>query len=379
MSNAGNFQNNPLYTDITKLDNLSPQPTFAYNWNGDQARWEPASSTSGVGSTSLENLDDLISGFISGLSGYNTGGSIVSGNVNVSGLTEAISELSNSISGIGSFSGEISISGLSESISELSASISNIGSFSGDLNVSGLNESISGLSDKISNLSGLNESISGLSDKIANLSGINVNQEPSFKLCTKTVDQKIEEDFILMESIPDSIRLGEYSGNCYGQDKSLMDDIFNTYYANARNNPSLPETGHPNYFIFPEDIDENRCIESKDAFHTDTQYALRFDNQDASLINSYELKDFGNLYESGLAESVTIYNDSPYPIQFHTLDKNYTFGEENIIYLYGDTSVTLTSDEAARIYVKRPHTISGFNVKYSITYKETGASTAYNI
>jgi hypothetical protein len=336
MSNAGNFQNNPLYADITKLDHLSPQPTFSYNWNGNEGRWEPASNTSGVGSTSLDNLDDLISGFISGLSGYNPGGSIVSGNVNVSGLTEAIYELASGLSGVGGFSGEI-------------------------------------------NISGLNEAISGLSDKVSNLSGINVNQEPSFKLCTKTVDQKIEEDFILMENIPDSIRYGEYSGDCYGQDKSLMDDIFNTYYANGRNNPSLPETGHPNYFIFPEDIDQNRCIESKDAFHTDTQYALRFDNEDASLINSYELKDFGDLYESGLAESVTIYNDSPYPIQFHTLDKNYTFGEENIIYLYGDTSVTLSSDEIRRVYVKRPHTISGFNVKYSITYKETGVSTAYNI
>lgn len=338
MSNTGNFKNNPLYVDITRLDHLSPQPTFNYNWNGENERWEPSSNLSGLGgSTSLDNLDDLISGFISGLSGYSGGGSsTVSGNVNVSGLTEAISELASGLSGIGGFSGEI-------------------------------------------NISGLNEAISGLSDKVSNLSGINVNQEPTFKLCTKTVDQKIEEDFILMENIPDSIRYGSYSGNCYGQDKFLINDIFNTYFPNGRNDPSIPETGHPDYFIFPENIDQNRCIESRDAFHTDTQYALRFDNQDASLINSYELKDFGNLYESGLAESVTIYNDSPYPIQFHTLDKDYSAGQENIIYLYGDTSVTLNSDEMRRVYIKRPHTISGFNVKYSITYKETGLSNAYNV
>ena len=46
----------------------------------------------------------------------------------------------------------------------------------------------------------------------------------------------------------------------------------------------------------------------------------------------------------------------------------------NIMYLNPDTSVRIDSDEARKIYVKRPHTISGFTMKYTITYKQTGTS-----
>ena len=109
-------------------------------------------------------------------------------------------------------------------------------------------------------------------------------------------------------------------------------------------------------------------------------YALRFDNEKASAVNSYELKDFTELYDLGLAESVLLFNESPYPIQFHTIDP--TFDPEktddpennNIMYLNSDTSVRIDSDEARKIFVKRPHTISGFTMKYTITYKETGLS-----
>ena len=297
MSDAGNYKNNPLYTDITKLDHLSPQPTFSYDWNVDSGRWEPSSNKVDIG-----NLESLISG------------------------------LSGALSGVGS----------------------------NEIDLSDLAELISGLSD------------------LSGLSGINVDLGQQHTLMTKTVNQKIEEDFILMENIPDQQRYGTYSGDCYGVDRFIMDDIFNTHFANGRTNPSMPETGHPDYFLHAEHIDTGRCVEQNGTFHTDTMFALRFDNPDASPINSYELKDFSDLYDQGLAENILIFNDSPYPLQFHTLDKTYDLERindpenNNIIYLHSDTSVKIESDEARRIYIKRPHTISGFTVKYNIIYRETG-------
>ena len=306
MSNPG-FKNNPLYTDITKLDHLSPSPVFTYNWNSGDGRWEP-SAGGGVG-----------------------GG----GTIDIGNLGELVSGLSLSVSG--TFGG----SGVSGLLTEISSAIS------------------------------------AQSGTIVNIDRVDIQP---WKLITKTVNQKIEEDFILMENIPDEERFGTYSGNTYGVDRFIMDDIYNTHYENGRTNPSNPETGHPNYFILAEDADPNRGVQQDGTFHTDTAYALRYDNERASLINSYELKDFTTLYDLGLAESVLLFNESPYPIQFHTIDESYDPNRtedpenNNIMYLNPDTSVRIDSDEARKIYVKRPHTISGYTMKYTITYKQTGTS-----
>ena len=171
MSNPG-FKNNPLYTDITNLDHLSPQPVFNYSWNSGDGQWEPST--------------------------------------------------------VGSF-GDL-----------------------GGIEVSGL--------------------LSGVTGTILNFDRADIQP---WKLVTKTVNQKIEEDFILMENIPDEERFGTYSGNRYGVDRFIMDDIYNTHYANGRTNPSVPETGHPNYFILAEDADPNRGVQQDGTFHTDTAYALR--------------------------------------------------------------------------------------------------------
>ena len=306
MPNPG-FKNNPLYTDITKLDHLSPQPVFSYNWNSGDSRWEPSAGggVGGGGSVDIGNLNDLISGL----------GGVISGGF-------------------------------------------------GGLEVSGL-------------LSSISSGIASQSGAVINIDRVDIQP---WKLITKTVNQKIDEDFILMENIPDEDRFGTYSGNIYGVDRFIMDDIYNTHYANARTNPSVPETGHPNYFLLAEDADPNRGVQQDGTFHTDTAYALRYDNEKASLINSYELKDFTTLYDLGLAESVLLFNESPYPIQFHTIDESYdpTKTEDpennNIMYLNPDTSVRIDSDEARKIFVKRPHTISGYTMKYTITYKQTGTS-----
>lgn len=231
-------------------------------------------------------------------------------------------------------------------------------------------------------ISNLSELISGLTSGIEDVFSKGIDEK--YRLITKTVVRSINEDFILMEDISDDDRYGIQEGNTYGVDKQVLDDVFNVYYQNGRTNPSLLETGHVDYFVHAESTPSTRDIDSKETFHTDTRYGIRYVNKDASPINSYELTDFSELYDAGLADSITIFNDSPYPIQFHTIDKTYedelAGNKENdgVLYLYSDSSVTLDIDEARRIYVKRPHTISGFDITYNITYRETGESDSYN-
>ena len=243
--------------------------------------------------------------------------------------------------------------------------------------------------DKTNNhlLSGISGELSNVAEELVGISGelIDIYEQierrelyQPWKLRTKTVSQKIEEDFLLMENIPEDLRYGETIGECFGQDKNLMEDIFGTYFRNSRVNKSEPETGHPDYFIHAEYTDPNRCIDSHATFHTDTLYGIRQENVGASLINSYELQDYNNLYHRGLVDHIIIYNESPYPLQFHTserrLDKLEPVSPEtnDIIYLDSDMAVKIDGDEAGRIYIKRPHTISGYTIKYSIIYKETG-------
>ena len=307
MAGTGDYKNNPLYTDITKLDFVTPAPSFSYNWNKESSRWEPA------------------------------------GGIVVDNLEIDFSETNSILSGI---SGSLSSSNDEETHRLLS----------------GISGSLSSSNDQETH-----RLLSGVSGELSDLS-ISID---SYKILTKTVNQKIEEDFILLENIPDEERFGSISGETYGIDRFIINDIFNIYFDNGRTNPSSPETGHTNYFIHSESIKPNRSIDSAHVFHTDTNYSLRFDNSSASSINSYELKDFTNLYESGLVESVLLINESNYPIQFHTINQDESdMHDINLLTLYGGSSVRIESDEAEKIYIKRPHTISGFTIKYTISYKE---------
>ena len=293
------------------------------------------------------------------------------------------------------------LSGVSGSLNDMSSELKGI---SGQLNEISeeLVEGTKGISGELVEISeelvegthGISGELVGISGELVGISGelVGISGElvdiwhqierrelyQPWKLRTKTVSQKIEEDFLLLESISDIKRYGIDTGNCYGKNRSLMDDVFGTYFENGRKNKSLLETGHPDYFIHAEYTDPNRCVDSKFCFHTDTEFGMRQENKSASLINSYELIDFNNLYERGLVESVVIHNESSYPIQFHTSERRLDNSEpvspktEDLIYLDIDMAVKIENDEAGRIYVKRPHTISGFSIKYAVTYKETG-------
>ena len=327
MAGTEDYKNNPLYTDITKLDFPTPAPSFSYNWNPESGRWEPA------GAVSIENL-------------------------NIDSLEIDFSETNSILSGI---SGSLSSTSDEEThrlLSGISGSLSSTNDAETHRLLSGISGSLSSLDYQETNrlLSGVSGEINILSSSLEN-----------YKLKVKTVNQKIDEDFILLEQIPDSERIGTYSGFSYGVDRFVMNEVFNTFYTNGRNNPSFPETGHPDYFIHSEETDPNRTSDYQDVFHSDTNYALRFDNKNSSIINSYALKEFNDLYQKGLVENITIFNDSPYPIQFHTLESGLSI---DLLTLYGSSAVELSSDEARDIYIKRPNTISGYTLKYTITYKE---------
>ena len=478
----GDYKNNPLYSDITQLDHLSPAPVFQYFWNKESGRWEPQ----GKIELNVENLDleidltstnDILNGIaddVSNLSGYLSG---INFNVSVdsdttahgllSGISGALSNLDSNnsdlethrlLSGISSglsdihvdvemdsdpethrllsgVSGELSrlkiddtethrlLSGVSGELSNIniddtethrllsgvSGELSNINiddtethrllsGVSGELSNIDIDDAethrlLSGISGELSNIhvdveldsdTKTHELLSGVISKLSNIGfsgeGVTIKRSDTqpYKRRTKTVNQKIEEDFILMEDIPENLRYGTDSGSCYGTNKNLMDDVFGTYFENGRMNKSELEIAHPAHFLHSECTPQDRCVDSFSTFHTDTQFSLRQENVSASLINSYELEDYNNLYERGLMDHIVIFNESSYPIQFHTADRRLNKNEpvspknEDLIFIDSDMGVKIDNDEAGRVFIKRPHTISGYTVKYSIVYKVTG-------
>jgi hypothetical protein len=331
---------NPCYTDIIKLDYPTPGPSFNYNWNLESQRWEPAVGVT-IDNVNIDSLD-----------------------IDFSDTNQILSLISDQVSGLSGVIGNLNLSGLSSTSTAISGSIQ-------DQETHRLLSGLSGQFDSINDQE-THRLLSGVSGQLSNLS----ISTDSYRLSTKTVNLKIEEDFILLENIPDQDRFGNVTGNTYGIDRFVMNDIFNTHYQNGRTNPSTPETGHVNYFLHSESTDPDRSTDSIHTFHSDTLHSMRFENDSASSINSYELKDFTSLYESGLAQSILLINESSYPIKFHTIDEDFKKHQlddpenTNLITLYGGSSVEIDSDEAQKIYIKRPHTISGFMMKYTITYRE---------
>ena len=410
MSDPGDFKNNPLYTDITKLDALSPSPSFSYNWNKASGRWDPAAEVDFIleglsgelaelnrQSSSSVKLLSGISGELSNihveveidrdieshrlLSGIH--GELLNLGVNDTRSHELLSGVKSELSNIHV---DVEIDKDVESHRLLSGVLDSLTNL--DVNDTKAHGLLSGLSIGLSNLdvddNKTHELLSGVIGKLDQIGGtpsdpISGNQSRSksqqWKLRTKTVSQKIEEDFILMEDIPEELRFGSNSGDCLGQDRNIKDDLFGNYFNNGRKNSSEPEKSHPDFFLHAEYTKPDRCRDSFSTFDSDTQYGLRQENFNASLKNSYELQDYNELYERGLLDHIVIYNHSPYPIQFHTSDRRFSItdsvkeGKDNLMSLDPDMAVKIYNDEAGRVFVKRPHTVSGYSVDYSITYK----------
>jgi len=410
MPNPGDFKNNPLYTDITKLDALSPSPSFSYNWNKASGSWDPAAEVDfileGLSGELAELNEKSSSGIelLSGISGELSSihieveidrdteshrllsgihGELLSLGVNDTRSHELLSGVTSELSNIHI---DVEVDRDIESHRLLSGVIDSLANL--DVNDTKAHGLLSGLSVGLSSLdvddNKTHQLLSGVIEKLGEMGAGSPNapsgqnsrtKSQQWKLRTKTVFQKIEEDFILMEDIPEELRFGLNSGDCLGQDRDIKDDLFGSYFNNGRRNPSELERAHPDFFLHAEYTKPDRCRDSFSTFDSDTQYGLRQENLKASLKNSYELQDYNELYQRGLLDHVTIYNNSPYPIQFHTSDRRLSKadpvqeGGDNLMFLDPNMAVKIHNDEAGRVFVKRPHTISGYSVEYSITYK----------
>ena len=226
MADFGDYSNNPLWTDITKLDHLSPSPGFGYQWNRESGRWEPDQS----------NL------YLHGISGE-----VGKSNIWLEGISGV---LSNIRIGVDVDSDSIShglLSGISGALLDLQGE----SLVSGSVNVSG------------------GVLVSGEVLVSGRVSIPRDNAQP-WKLVTKTVNQHVEEDFIMLEC-SDEQRF-EDTGRYYGVSLDIMDDIYGTYWDNGRRNPSDPETGQ--FFLLTE-VSEDRPKQRKYTFDTDAQYAFR--------------------------------------------------------------------------------------------------------
>lgn len=240
------------------------------------------------------------------------------------------------------------------------------------------------LDEQIDLISGSNEILKSIFDTLPTglstitelqKTGINILESIEKKLHlkskTKTITHKIEEDFILLEDIPEDLRFGESQKVCFGTNTQLEDELFLQYFPNARRDISQPETGHPDFFLHAEYVDPDRCVQSYNTFHSDSELSLRFENKDASKINAYKLNLFEELYEDGgNLESVTIYNESNYPLLFFSSHSGEDISKNDDMFsIQAENAVKLMADKKQNIFIKRPYTISGFNLKYAITYK----------
>jgi hypothetical protein len=419
MAGTEEFKNNPLYTDITTLDYDTPAPTFNYNWNKASGRWEPAGDIT-VENLNVDNLEIDFSDTNDILNRLSSQASGISGSLStlddqethrlLSGISGSLSTLDDQethrlLSGISGYLSTLDDQETHRLLSGISGSLSTVNDQETHRLLSGISGSLSTVNDQETHrlLSGISGSLSQTSSDqethrlLSGISGslleISSNQSKdfldlkntdlilsgisgeifkgNFTVISKTVHQKIEEDFILQENIPDTQRFGNSQEPSHASSENVFDAIFNTYYSSARNSPGMPETGHPDFFILNETASPDRAVNMQDVFHTDTEYALRFDNKISSRFNSYELQDFTNIYEKGNLQSLVIFNESAFPLQFHTInDPVEQNANENYLYLYSNSAVELSSNEASRIFVKRPHTISGYTVKYILSYKE---------
>jgi hypothetical protein len=343
MADFGDYSNNPLWTDITHLDHLSPQPGFGYQWNRESGRWEPDQTNLYLHGVS--GLIGVSNEWLSGISG------VLSNEIKIGVDLDADTETHRLLSGI---------SGSLVADDDLDIETHRI---------------LSGISGQLSDIAG--QSLVSGSVLVSGDVGLDRSETQQWKLVTKTVNQHIEEDFILLE-MPDSIRY-EDTGRYYGTSVDIMDDIYGTYWNNGRRNPSDPETGH--FFVLHE-VGDARDKQRKHTFDTDTQFAFTVEDSYTTgrPLHVHPLTDYNSLYERGLAENVTLINNSIYPIQVHSIPDHLTWQKDSDklepFFLMDNQGVSIKNDEASKIFVKRPHVISGYDISYSITYKSTGIHDA---
>jgi hypothetical protein len=157
---------------------------------------------------------------------------------------------------------------------------------------------------------------------------------------TKIFNQKIDENFIILETTDELMRLPDQ-----------CEDIFNPATA-------LKEVNQ--FFILEEDIDSAHCPDRKFNFDTDTKYAMRLDSYSGDAAGFYDV--YGHLENN--SSDIFLINDTLYKIELQ-LD-----GIDESVQLEDGFNLAFNDLEQDNILsFKRNHTISGYTFKYIVESK----------
>jgi len=157
---------------------------------------------------------------------------------------------------------------------------------------------------------------------------------------TKIYNQKIEEDFIILETTDALMRLPQ---ECQ--------DIFDPTTA-------LREVNQ--YFVLEEGIDENHCSQRAFNFDTDSKYALRLDQYSGDSEGYFDL--YGHLDND--SSDIFLVNDTLYKIKLRLDD------DPQFVNLEDGFTLSFNDIEDENILsFKRDHTISGYTFNYIVESK----------
>ena len=157
---------------------------------------------------------------------------------------------------------------------------------------------------------------------------------------TKIFNQEINEDFVIMETTDELMRLPDECA-----------DIFN---------PSTALREVNQYFILEEGIDEHHCSQRKYNFDTDNKYAIRLDQYSGDSLGYFEA--YG--HQENNSSDIQIVNDTLYKLKLRLDDITADMPLED-----GFTMAFNDLEKDNILTFKREHTISGYMLRYIVEGK----------
>lgn len=190
-----------------------------------------------------------------------------------------------------------------------------------------------------------------------NLRNVSVNTEQSnltleelkgnFRDLTFYV-KKFEEEGMIQETTIDYDK---------PEDASLYDKLFNKVTYNGRyDSTATPELSQE--MLLAEDFQGEMNKDRLFVFDEVMPHSIRFEDYKGNTDGYQSLFPFPK--RMGSDDKVTIYNDSPFPLEV------YFRGGGSDFSLHEGQKMELTKDEAYQTFLRRQYTISGFEVRYSI-------------
>jgi len=160
--------------------------------------------------------------------------------------------------------------------------------------------------------------------------------------------KKFEEDGMIQESTQSFEPTAE---------RSFYDKVFNKVTYNGRlNDNDSPELSQS--LLLAENFQGEPNKDRVHVFDEAMPHSIRFEDYKGNDNGYQSLFPFPK--KIGSDDRVTIYNDSPFPLEV------YFRGGEEDFKLHEGQKMELTKDEAYQAFLRRQYTISGFEVRYSI-------------